>query len=432
MFSACDTKVLEPEIPSTFAVIQEQIFEPNCVPCHTTGTSFAIQSDLVLTKDEAYDQLVNREPANQAAKEDGLLLVGDKGLESLYSSFLWEKINAPDFEHFSLDHPEYGELMPYGGLPLTNGELMLSSEWITKGASEQGEVADEALLLDQTRFEFPEDDYARLPMPESGYQMILGPFNVKDNFERETFYYESVGNQEEVFVNRIEISMKKGSHHFILYDYPNMPRPTPEVYRDFRNEDNTPIFETFSSISNQRFVFGTQWRSIDYTYPEGVALRVPSDTYYDLNSHYVNRTPEAINGEVSVNLHTIDASEVTHVAENLFLNNLNLSLPAQTVTTVEREWTFNERRSVFQLFSHAHEKMTEFKIYIVGGPRDGELVYFANDWQHPPLLELDPPIVLESGQGLRAETTYNNDSDRVLTFGLYSVDEMMIILGAYY
>jgi len=67
-----------------------------------------------------------------------------------------------------------------------------------------------------------------------------------------------------------------------------------------------------------------------------------------------------------------------------------------------------------------------------GGANDGQLVFFTKDWEHPPFLDFDPPLVLDAGQGLRAETTYNNETDRVLSFGFRSVDEMMIIFGAYY
>ena len=64
--------------------------------------------------------------------------------------------------------------------------------------------------------------------------------------------------------------------------------------------------------------------------------------------------------------------------------------------------------------------------------RDGELVYISYDWEHPPILELDPPLTLEPGEGLRLETTYNNWTDRTLEFGLLSEDEMMILFGYYY
>ena len=137
-------------------------------------------------------------------------------------------------------------------------------------------------------------------------------------------------------------------------------------------------------------------------------------------------------GEVSINLHTVERGEVVFEAANLFLQNRDILLPPREVNTLEKTWIFNERIHTFQLYSHAHQHMKEFRMFIVGGPRDGELVYFTRDWQHPPIIDIDPPITLEAGEGLKAVTIFDNDTDKTLTWGLFSVDEMMMILGAYY
>ncbi len=420
------------EKAATFDIIQTKIFEPNCVACHTAGTSFANQSKLVLSGDQSYNQLVNRAPENAAAKNDGLLLVGDLGLESLYSSFLWEKINFPDFEHYYSDHAEYGELMPFGGPSLTYGELEFIRQWIVNGAPRTGSVVDEAVLDDTRRFEIPIEDFTVLSPPTQGLQLNLGPFDVPANFEREFYYYQSLNNAEDLYVNKFESSMKEGSHHLILYDFPSQNLPVSNQFRDIRNENNTLNFETILSISDQRFVFGTQLRNASYSFPEGVALKIPANWGFDINSHYVNKTSDIKTGQVSVNIHTVPFSEVTHIAENLFLNNTSFSLPARQITTLSKTWNFNEAVNVFMLTSHAHQYNTEFKIYISGGDRDGELVFFSKDWQHPPLITFDPPLHLEAGQGLKAQATYNNTTDKNLKFGLLSEDEMMIIFGAYY
>ena len=76
--------------------------------------------------------------------------------------------------------------------------------------------------------------------------------------------------------------------------------------------------------------------------------------------------------------------------------------------------------------------MTTFRVYIAGGERDGELVYFTDDWEHPPILQIDPPMLMTAGTGYRLEATYDNDEDRNLGFGLLSTDEMMMLFGAYY
>ena len=177
---------------------------------------------------------------------------------------------------------------------------------------------------------------------------------------------------------------------------------------------------------------GTQLPLLNYHLPPGVALRLPANTGLDLNPHYVNRTDEVMQGEIYANLHFADPSEVTHIARILNLNNLDIDLPPNRITTLIREYLFGEKRHIFQLFSHAHEHMLEFRVEIIGGPRHGELVYIAYDWEHPPILELDPPLVLDPGQGLKLIVTYNNWTNRTLNFGLRSDDEMMILFGAYY
>ena len=113
---------------STWKAIQDEIMTPLCADCHQIGTTFSEQSDLLLTEDVAYEELVDVLPNNASARSDGLLRVGSEGLASLETSYLWEKINAPNQEHFNTDHPYYGSLMPLGKPYLTNGQLEFIKE----------------------------------------------------------------------------------------------------------------------------------------------------------------------------------------------------------------------------------------------------------------------------------------------------------------
>ena len=82
-------------------------------------------------------------------------------------------------------------------------------------------------------------------------------------------------------------------------------------------------------------------------------------------------------------------------------------------------------KSVFWVDYEAMEKAEKSE-------RNGEEIYFSNDWEHPPILELDPPLVLDAGQGVKLIATYNNTRDREVNFGFLSTDEMMILFGLYY
>ena len=78
----------------------------SCVNCHASETAITKQSGLDLSNNEAYGQMVGVSPKNIAAKEDGLVIVSNEGgMKGLAKSFLWEKINAYDREHYLSDHP---------------------------------------------------------------------------------------------------------------------------------------------------------------------------------------------------------------------------------------------------------------------------------------------------------------------------------------
>lgn len=419
---------------STWRSIQTRIITPQCANCHVAGSSFAQQSGLILTENEAYDALVSTNVRNSAAKKDGLEMIGTQGLPSLYRSYFWEKINTPDQDHFYNDHPYYGSLMPMGSPSLTNGELELIRQWIVAGAPKTGKVADLKLLDNETRYEAA--SFKPLEKPENGYQIHLSPFEVAPNFDREFFIYQNLGNESDIYVNKMQFEMRPGSHHFLLYTFrSNTPTgvfPQENVVRDIKNPDGSYNYLNMLPMQYHLFFGGTQWPRVQYTFPEGVALKIPKGQRFDLNSHYVNRGSAAIPGEVYVNLHTIEAGKVTKVAQMLDLNNTDIYLPPKQTTTIEKTYTMSKRTNIMLLFSHAHQRMTEFKVFVVGGARDGQMIYYANDWEHPPILQFDTPLILEAGQALKLQTTYKNDTNNAISFGLRAEDEMMILFGYYY
>ncbi|MCH6559931.1 hypothetical protein IH799_06195, partial [candidate division KSB1 bacterium] len=198
----------------TFEIIQTEIFNPNCISCHQSGTSFARQSGLVLTEGSAFGNLVDVVPKNAAAAADGLVRVTSEGQEfAPHKSFLWEKINAPEQKHFYQDHQNYGSLMPLGLDYLTNGQLAFIKQWIIAGAPVSETVADVSLLEDTTRYKPP--DFTALDPPKKGFQLHLGPYDVwpAELHDREFMYYQPYPTSEDLFVTRYEISITQNSHH---------------------------------------------------------------------------------------------------------------------------------------------------------------------------------------------------------------------------
>ena len=440
----------------SWQIINEDILSTKCAQCHYEGSFYAEISDLVLTQEVAYSQLINRTPNNTSAANDNLALISDDvGLLGLLQSYFWEKINIKNEAHFFSEHPQYGELMPLGGPYLTNGEINFIKQWLWEGSPQVGAVVDPIILNDQSIYEPPE--FVPLSPPINGLQYHIGPFDVYPNTEREFLYYVPAVNGT-YYINKIEVAMAPGSHHFIAYMFPENygSEPASYEYRDIHypyinqtlpgGGPNPNWINNIQTLQGHTFITGTQWPSWSYDLPPGIALEVDSNFGLDLNPHYFNYTNEVIEGEVYVNLHAALPQEIEHIAGVIQLGNTNISIPPGQETTLTQHYSFNDimnnttienppgpnQIKIFQLFSHAHQLMTRFDILIQYASGEESLIYTALDYEHPPVLSLDPPLTISQGEGLIARATYNNTTANYVNFGLLSTDEMMIVFGLMY
>jgi hypothetical protein len=421
------------KIESSFDLIETRILNVNCAisGCHLSKSdpSFS-QHNLLLTPKEAYNNMVGITPKNANAANDGMMRVKPfKSDESL----LFHKLYASGSEHHQQD---YGNPMPLGLPLLSLGQVEFIRRWIDAGAPREGKVVQDETLLDDSTPQPEKFDPLEPPAPGEGIQLTLGPFTVSPEFEREFFVYKSLGNSTDIYVNRIEIKMRQNSHHFLLYDFdetlPVSSRPALNTVRDIRNPNGSLNYQNMLPMLAHVYVAGAQTTYSDFSFPPGVALRLPANMALDFNSHYVNKSPVEITGEVHVNLYISPLNNVQKVALTLNLANNSFSLPARQKTVITKSFLMEKTTHIVSLTSHTHQLGEKFVIKIKNGPRDGEIIYTSTDWHHPEVINFTTPLVLQAGEGLTSEITYNNTTNRVVTFGLTSEDEMGIIFGYFY
>lgn len=413
---------------TSFGRLQQKVLTRSCAisGCHVAGAQFAAESGLILTADVAYENLFGVAAKQEYAAQNGLLRVKPGNPDS---SFFYLKLGTV------LDQ-NYGSKMPLGGMPLTVGQREFIRRWIAAGASKTTDDIDPSLLDDTTQP--PLETFTPLdpPAPGTGYQLKIDQFQVSPQFERELFVYRRVGNTEPIYINRIQTKMRPGSHHFVFYTFEGIPPsviPNYDEVRDLRLP-NGSIVNTEPMYYHVYFGGTQMGGDVDYRFPPGVALALSADASLDLNTHYINHTFAPFPGECYANLYTTPASEVEHEANTLNLGNYDFSIPAGERTTVRTVFPNREPLplKIIMLTSHTHEWMEQFVIKIQGGPRNGEIVYESANWGHPGVKYYDPPIVINTGEALVSEVTYNNTTNRTIEFGLKSTDEMDIIFGYYY
>ena len=438
-----------PEENSAYHDIQEYVFDKSCANsvCHAAPAN---AGNLNLTYGLSYEDLVGREPQNPAAAAAGMQLVDPGNPEN---SFLLAKLIGPTVA-------EQGARMPFGGGMLHNGKIDAVRTWIEAGAPQTGKLAgigDLGVLRDPDEvFEPPAP-----PAPGEGYQLRLPPFKIEPGTEREIYYATQIrdenGNPVEgdIFISRVEIFYPAGSHHFILYRVteeglakgllnngivPDIAVNPEHEFRELDTDDPDPVFGVFGG--DRLFVVGTQTDDTLFQFPEGVGLRLPGDTIYDLNSHYINLLgDETLLGETYVNIYTIPEEEVQYEAVEIFVSNRSINVPPGTTRVAKLTWYVEDeldRRghdpsaalNVFLLTSHMHRHGELFEIF---QGSSGDLLHRSIAYDDAPIDLFDPVIRLDGEDTIKFQCTHNNyDTDEPLIFGLTSEHEMCIIFGYYY
>jgi len=415
----------------TYARIQRDILNPSCVSCHKTGDPGARQSGLVLTADSSYQQLVGVASLQRTAKASGLPRI--KAFRSDSSLFYHKLAWIPG--HHSVD---YGNLMPMGTVQgVTAGQLEYVRRWIEAGAPRTGHVADTIVLRD-TRVQAA--TFTPLAAPTTaGLQLKVDSFSVTPLGERELFVNRRVGNATDLFVTRIESRMRPGSHHLLLYTFderntafPCNTRPAANVVRDIRNRDGSMNLLNMLPMACHVYFAGAMTPDFDYRFPAGVALRLPANAQLDFNVHYVNRSPADLPGEAFANLYFADRANIQTVARTLNYANTDIVLPPGRRTTHTKVFTMPTRTTILGLTSHMHALGERFEIRVRRANGTETSVYLNTDWEHPGFTNFAAPLVLEVGDALVSVVTWNNTTDRTVSFGLASTDEMDIIFGYAY
>ena len=435
---------------STYHDIQDYVFDKSCANsvCHAAPANSA---NLNLTYGLSYQNLVGRTPQNPAAAAAGMKLV-DPGNPD--NSFLLTKLMGPA-------KPEFGAKMPFNAGSIHQAKIDAIRKWIEAGASEDEQLAgigDLSVLRDPAEtFEAPAP-----PPPGQGYQLHLPPFMIEPGTEREIFYTTQIQDangqpvEGDIFINRVEIFYPSGSHHFILYRLTEegLRNGIPEIgvvpgigvnaedMNKYRELDTADPQALGNFGIDRLFVVGTQTDDTVFDFPDGVALRLPGDTVYDLNSHYINLLgDEVLLGETYVNLYTIPEEEVRYEAVEIFVSNRDINVPPGATRVAKMDWYIEdelERRghapdtavNVFLLTSHMHRHGELFEINQMS---TGELLHRSVAYDDAPITLYDPRVVLGSDDGLTFRCLHNNyDTNEPLQFGLSSEDEMCIIFGYYY
>jgi hypothetical protein len=271
------------------------------------------------------------------------------------------------------------------------------------------------------------------PAAGEGYQIHLPAFPIPAQFEREFYCRMPLNNPEEILATGFEVKMRPGSHHIILYNFENPNDPLMPAIGEIRDQ-NLPNgnFNPTSVVTNEFPLFQAASSDFRLDLPPGYAFKVPKNASFDLNPHYFNKTDETRFGEIYANIYGTPADNVNQLCDVEYLQPDDLSIKPNATTEVVTDYMYKKETHYVMLTSHYHKRGKKFRINIIGGPRDGEEVYYSEDYEHPLWKSFQPELVLQPGEGLRTTATFVNETNRTIPFGVTTEDEMNIMIGFKY
>ncbi len=175
----------------------------------------------------------------------------------------------------------------------------------------------------------------------------------------------------------------------------------------------------------------------DLEFPPGVAIKIPANTYINLNLHLANFSdapidckPPACSSGIEVK--TIPASEVVHEADMMFVGNRNFSVPAGAMgwpepgdmsahikgtCSIPVNWT------ILSLWPHMHSYAKHQRVSVLRGNNSVDML-LDTDYSYMDQKNYPMTVPLAINDQLQVECIYNNTTSGPLTYGEGAVLEM--------
>ena len=199
-----------------------------------------------------------------------------------------------------------------------------------------------------------------------------------------------------------------GAHHTLLYAVSNSQKANTHIC----NEDD---------MINARYIAGGGAESPPAQLPEGIVMRLPANTQLMIQTHWINATDSAIDGQAAFNL-DVEPADPSHLLANLFtVPGTMFDLKpgdgeAQVSCTVQQDMNF------FLMGGHEHEWGTHVSMTVTPAGGSGLMIY-DTPWQssyqfNPPRNQYtkDQPFVMHKGDTLSVDCKYYNDTQNDIVF----------------
>jgi hypothetical protein len=264
----------------------------------------------------------------------------------------------------------------------------------------------------------------QMPPLEPGFQRFVAPaVDVPSGSTDDWLQWVAGPTEQDYDVVELKGAQSKGGHHALMLSIgePNMPGVT----RKYTERDQL----TSSSVGG----IGAEG---NVAIPEGVVFRLHKGSYLAIQSHYLNTSEKDIKGETYIDIKMTPSDPNNTVAGHFANTSLKIALPSKTQTTQDVYCDIGEDVPILRMTNHMHYAgVSTFTEYTDPAGVTHMLKKddtWSSDWSLTPNYDnfkVEEPLILSAGSKLHTQCTWNNDTDKQLTFPEEMCAFATIILG---
>jgi hypothetical protein len=247
----------------------------------------------------------------------------------------------------------------------------------------------------------------------------------------------TIDNDEQLFVNAVELVQNEGSHHsnwtFVpedRYEGPDGVWPCDE-----RGYDQLSA----ALAGGVLYAQSTQAAKEVQKFPDGAVVRIPPRARIIGDVHILNPTDFPISGRAEMTIYALDAADVRVKLAPFHMTYDGLDIPPLSTSRFTGECALSEdfqntlgtplEMTLYYALPHTHALGTRFFFEVVGGPDDGRSLIDVSGFNSEARGRLyDPPLDLAGATGLRFGCEFENPRDQSVGWG-FGDQEMCEMLG---
>jgi hypothetical protein len=244
-------------------------------------------------------------------------------------------------------------------------------------------------------------------------------------------------NEQAIYVNAVTLVNDGGYHHSNWFAVPEDVFPGEDGYWKCNDRGYNEI--TAAVEGTVLFAQSTQSREEVMRLSPGAVIKIPPRHKIVAGVHLLNLGSADLESELRMGLEIIHPRDVEAVLAPMHLDYRDLAIPAGKRSRFTGECSFRAtyekalkkpfEMKLYYVLPHYHYLGEYFGLQVLGGARDGEVLFQLDGFNGDANgRAFDPPVDLSDAEGLRFACGFNNWLNKDVGYGIGD-NEMCMMLG---